>query len=85
VSLICCHACLDFQYTPLELPGQFYQDIGGRKTGKRRRSWTDGLVWDPREDAFDIAYRKVLDRAKEIAISADEDMVRTHFVKREMN
>jgi hypothetical protein len=57
------------------LPGQFYRDIGGNKAGKRRRSWTDGLVWDPREDAFDIAYRKILGRAKEIAISAGEDLV----------
>jgi hypothetical protein len=65
------------------LPGQFYQDIGGRKAGKRRRSWTDGLVWDPREDAFDIAYRKILSRAKEIAISAGEDMVSYLFVSGE--
>lgn len=32
-------------------------------------------MWDPREDAFDIAYRKILERAKTIALEADQDMV----------
>ena len=63
------------------MPRQFYHDSGGRKAGKRRKSWTDGLVWDPREDAFDIAYRKVLDRTQEIANSAGEDMVSYFVVK----
>lgn len=60
---------------PLEVPGQFYTIEEGRKAGNKRKSWTDGLVWDPREDAFDTAYRKVLERAKEIAMSAGQDLV----------
>jgi len=65
------------------MPRQFYHDSGSRKAGKRRKSWTDGLVWDPREDAFDIAYRKVLNRAQEIANSAGQDMVSYSTVSRE--
>jgi hypothetical protein len=68
------YACVDDQYTPLELPGQFYESDRKVKKGKGR-SWIDGLVWDPKEDAFDTAYRKILDRAKEIAILAGEAFV----------
>jgi len=42
-------------------------------------------VWDPREDAFDIAYRKVLNRAQEIANSAGQDMVGYSIVSREQS
>lgn len=60
---------------PLGLPGQFYNIEEARKAGNKRKTWTDGLVWDPKEDAFDTAYRKVLERAKEIAMLADQDLV----------
>jgi hypothetical protein len=71
----------DYQYTPLELPGQFYSsEEGSGRRRKKSKTWTDGLVWDPREDAFDTAYRKVLDRAKAIAILSGEELVSTMFL-----
>jgi len=47
---------------------------GGRP--RKKKSWTDGIVWDPREEAFDAAYRKILDRALEIALVEGRELVR---------
>jgi hypothetical protein len=72
------------QHTPLALPAQFYKASKQAKPSRINNDserqgesggWTNNLVWDPRVDAFDTAYRKVLERRKALAKLAGEEMV----------
>jgi hypothetical protein len=65
------------------MPEQFYKPRFKTQTSvlkaHRNDGWTDNLVWDPRIDAFDIAYRKVLERRRGMAILAGEELVSSYL------